>query len=114
MLKELQQIWNYIHIYRIDLSDDNDFLLELEAMEYWILSEILELDSSRYLSRNVYCHDPNEVTHFLQKQFQRGKNAFLQPHEFKKQYRMTRTSFKRLHSMIKNHAGFRMSKQGRK
>ena len=71
-MKELQQIWNYIHIYRMDLSDDNDFLSELEAMEYWVLSEILELDSSRYLSRDVYRHDPNEVNYFLQKQFQGG------------------------------------------
>ncbi|OEU06201.1 hypothetical protein FRACYDRAFT_255643 [Fragilariopsis cylindrus CCMP1102] len=85
-LKELQQVWNFIHTYRMDLCDDNEFLLELEAMENWILSEYLHLDSSRYVSRNIYRSDPTQITHFLQKQFQRGKNAWWQPHEFKEQY----------------------------
>ena len=112
-LKELQQVWNFIHTYRMDLCDDNEFLLELEAMENWILSEYLHLDSSRYLSRNIYRSDPTQITHFLQKQFQRGKNAWWQPHEFKEQYRMTRTSFKKLHDMIKDHKGFQQHKNGR-
>ena len=96
------------------LDDDDDFQSDFEMIEHSILVEYLKADSSRFLSRNIYRHDPKRIIDFLTKQFKRGKNAWLQPHEFKEVYGMTRTSFKELHTMIKDHDIFKPSASTKK
>ena len=95
------------------LDDDDDFQSDFEMIEHSILVEYLKADSSRFLSRNIYRLDSKQIIDFLTKQFKRGEFAWLQPHKFKEEYRMTQSSFKKLHSMIKDHDVFKPSHRER-
>ena len=98
------------------LDDDDDFQSDFDMIEHAIFVEYLKGDSSRFLSKNIYRLDPKRIIDLLTKQFKRRKAAWLQPHKFKEEYCMTQTSFKKLHSMIKDHDVFKLSassKRGR-
>ena len=86
VLKELLQLFHMAYEFRIQLDDDNIFQHELELLEMAILAEYVEADSLRYLGRNIYRHNPADIQAFLDKQFERGRNAWWQPIEFKGQY----------------------------
>jgi hypothetical protein len=110
LLKELEDKWEWVHAFRLMQSNANtcDVFFVIEAMAYLSLQTA---KANRYVDRKPM-YQKDHVQEFHSHNLDESCYSQVNGREFRMQYRMNCSSFKKLHGLIKDHPIFNKREKG--